>query len=117
VIHRVVTTTYILDVLSLFSVMVLRTCVLIWKNLGFGSAGNYLEAFPWSFGLKLASDGPSWDPVMFERLLEIKISSATFNEGSVKQCMREVAFAVPNLTDRRGSATIYPRCMDRCAGS
>jgi hypothetical protein len=47
VIHRVVTTTYMLNVLSLLSVIVLGTYVLIWKNPGFGSAGNYVEAFLW----------------------------------------------------------------------
>ncbi|HWY59690.1 MAG TPA: hypothetical protein VNZ03_34825 [Terriglobales bacterium] len=56
VVHRVVTTTYLLDLLSVATVVVAGMFVLIWKNPGFGTIGNYIEAFLWGLGLKLGSD-------------------------------------------------------------
>jgi hypothetical protein len=57
------TTTVVLGVLSLLAVVLLGIYALIWKNPGFGSAGNYIEALLWGLGLKLGGDvtklGPS----------------------------------------------------------
>jgi hypothetical protein len=77
VIHRVVATTYMLDVLSLLSVIVLGTYVLIWKNPGFGSAGNFVEAFLWGLGLKLTGDLSKLGPSDVRTAFGIKIPSAT----------------------------------------
>jgi hypothetical protein len=77
VIHRVVTTTYMLDVLSLLSVIVLGTYVLIWKNPGFGTAGNYVEAFLWGLGLKLTGDVTKLGPSDVRTAFGIKIPSAS----------------------------------------
>jgi len=62
VVHRVVTTTYLLDLLSVATVVVAGLFVLIWKNPGFGTIGNYLEAFLWGLGLKIGSDLPKLGP-------------------------------------------------------
>lgn len=56
VVHRVVATTYLLDLLSVLTVVVVGMLVLIWKNPGFGTTGNYIEAFLWGLGLKVGSD-------------------------------------------------------------
>lgn len=56
VVQRVVTTTYLLDLLSVATVVVAGLFVLIWRNPGFGTIGNYLEAFLWGLGLKIGSD-------------------------------------------------------------
>jgi hypothetical protein len=56
VVNRVVTTTYLLDLLSVATVVVAGLFVLIWKNPGFGTIGNYIEAFLWGLGLKIGSD-------------------------------------------------------------
>jgi len=56
VVHRVVATTYLLDLLSVLTVVVVGMLVLIWKNPGFGTIGNYIEAFLWGIGLKVGSD-------------------------------------------------------------
>jgi hypothetical protein len=56
VVQRVVTTTYLLDLLSVVTVVVAGMLVLIWKNPGFGTVGNYIEAFLWGLGLKIGSD-------------------------------------------------------------
>jgi hypothetical protein len=58
----VVTTTYLLDLLSVATVVVAGLFVLIWKNPGFGTIGNYLEAFLWGLGLKIGSDLPKLGP-------------------------------------------------------
>jgi hypothetical protein len=54
--HRIVFTAYLLDILSFLTVVVLGVYILIWKNPGFGSAGNLIEAFFWGLGLKLGTD-------------------------------------------------------------
>jgi hypothetical protein len=56
VVHRVVATTYLLDLLSVLTVVVVGMLVLIWKNPGFGTIGNYIEAFLWGLGFKVGSD-------------------------------------------------------------
>jgi hypothetical protein len=56
IVQRVVTTTYLLDLLSVATVVVAGMLVLIWKNPGFGTIGNYIEAFLWGLGLKIGSD-------------------------------------------------------------
>jgi hypothetical protein len=56
VVHRVVATAYLLDLLSVLTVVVVGILVLIWKNPGFGTIGNYIEAFLWGLGLKVGSD-------------------------------------------------------------
>ena len=56
VVHRIVGTTHVLDIISLLTVLVLGLYVLIWKNPGFGTPGNYVEAFLWGLGLKLGTD-------------------------------------------------------------
>ena len=56
VVHQVKATTVALDMISFATVVLLGTYVLIWKNPGFGSVGNYIEAFLWGLGLKLGGD-------------------------------------------------------------
>jgi hypothetical protein len=51
IVHRVIATTQPLDVLSVLRVTVVGLYVLIWKNPGFGTMGNYIEAFLWGLGL------------------------------------------------------------------
>jgi hypothetical protein len=56
VVHRVVATTYVLDLLSIAVVIVVGVYVLLWKNPGFGTIGNYIESFVWGLGLKGGAD-------------------------------------------------------------
>lgn len=56
IVHRVVATTHLLDVLSIVTVVVVGIYILIWKNPGFGTTGNYLGAFLWGLGLKIGGD-------------------------------------------------------------
>lgn len=56
IVHRLVTTTYVLDFVSVLTVIAAGMLLIIWKNPGFGTMGNYIEAFLWGLGLKLGSD-------------------------------------------------------------
>jgi hypothetical protein len=73
VVHRVVFTTQLLDILSYLTVVVLGVYILIWKNPGFGSAGNLLEAFFWGLGLKLGTDAARLGPSDVRATFGIKI--------------------------------------------
>jgi len=76
VVNRVVTTTYLLDLLSVTTVVVVGMFVLIWKNPGFGTIGNYIEAFLWGLGLKIGSDLTKLGPNDVRTAYGIKIPSA-----------------------------------------
>jgi hypothetical protein len=76
VVHRVVFTTYLLDAISFLTVVLLGVYVLIWKNPGFGSVGNLLEAFFWGLGLKLGTDVARLGPSDVRTAIGIKIPSA-----------------------------------------
>jgi hypothetical protein len=56
IVHRLVATTYVLDFVSLLTILAAGMLLVIWKNPGFGTMGNYIEAFLWGLGLKLGSD-------------------------------------------------------------
>jgi hypothetical protein len=77
IIHQVKTTTVVLDVISFLTVVVLGTYVLIWKNPGFGSAGNYIEALLWGLGLKLGGDVTKLGPSDVRTAFGIKVPSPT----------------------------------------
>jgi hypothetical protein len=76
VIERLVATTYLLDILSIATVVVLGAYILIWKNPGFGSIGNYIEAFLWGLGLKITGDVTKLAPNDVRTAYGIKIPSA-----------------------------------------
>ena len=76
VVHRVVFTTYLLDAISFLTVVLLGVYVLIWKNPGFGSVGNLLEAFFWGLGLKLGTDVARLGPSDVRTAIGIKIPAA-----------------------------------------
>jgi hypothetical protein len=75
-VHRVVFTTHLLDALSFLTVVVLGVYILIWRNPGFGSVGNLLEAFFWGFGLKLGTDAARLGPSDVRTTFGIKIPAA-----------------------------------------
>jgi len=77
VIHQVKTTSVVLDVISFLAVVLLGTYVLIWKNAGFGSVGNYIEALLWGLGLKLGGDVTKLGPSDVRTAFGIKVPSAT----------------------------------------
>ncbi|HXM59648.1 MAG TPA: hypothetical protein VN950_02255 [Terriglobales bacterium] len=77
IVHRVIATTQLLDVLSVLTVTVVGLYVLIWKNAGFGTMGNYIEAFLWGLGLKLGSDLTKLGPSDVRTSIGIKTPSAT----------------------------------------
>jgi len=56
VVNLVVNTSYILDAISVAVVVGMGVYVLVWKNPGFGTVGNYIEAFLWGLGLKIGGD-------------------------------------------------------------
>ena len=55
-VRQVKTTTIALDLISFVTVILLGTYVLIWKNPGYGTIGNYIEALLWGIGLKFGGD-------------------------------------------------------------
>lgn len=77
VIHQMKTGTVVLDVISFLTVVVLGIYVLIWKNPGFGSVGNYIEAFLWGLGLKLGGDVTKLGPSDVRTAFGIKVPSST----------------------------------------
>ena len=56
VVHRVVRATALLDVASIVAIVFAGMYLLIWKNPGFGSAGDLFVAFFWGLGLKIGAD-------------------------------------------------------------
>ena len=76
VVQRVLSTTYWLDAVSLVVVIVLGVYTLIWKNPGFGSVGDLIEAFFWGLGLKLGTDAARLGATDVRTTLGIKIPSA-----------------------------------------
>jgi hypothetical protein len=77
IVHRVIATTQLLDVLSVLTVTVVGLYVLIWKNAGFGTMGNYIEAFLWGLGLKLGSDLTKLGPGEIRTAVGIKTPTLT----------------------------------------
>jgi hypothetical protein len=77
IVHRVIATTQLLDVLSVLTVTVVGLYVLIWKNAGFGTMGNYIEAFLWGLGLKLGSDLTKLGPAEIRTAVGIKTPTLT----------------------------------------
>lgn len=77
IVHRLIATTQLLDVLSVLTVTVVGVYVLIWKNPGFGTMGNYIEAFLWGLGLKLGSDLTKLGPGDVRTAVGIKTPSLT----------------------------------------
>jgi hypothetical protein len=75
IVHQVKTTSVMLDVISLLAVVLLGIYVLIWKNPGFGSSGNYIEALLWGFGLKLGGDVTKLGPSDVRTAFGIKVPS------------------------------------------
>jgi hypothetical protein len=76
VVHRIVFTTHLLDAVSFLTVVLLGVYILIWKNPGFGSMGNLLEAFFWGLGLKLGTDAARLGPSDVRTAFGIKIPAA-----------------------------------------
>jgi hypothetical protein len=58
-------------------VVLLGVYVMIWKNPGFGSIGNYIEAFFWGLGLKLGSDVTKLGPSDVRTTFGIKVPPAS----------------------------------------
>jgi hypothetical protein len=77
IVHQIKTTTGMLDVISLATVVVLGVYVLIWKNPGFGSPGNYIEALLWGLGLKLGTDVTKLGPSDVRTAFGVKVPSPT----------------------------------------
>jgi hypothetical protein len=77
IVHRVIATTQLLDILSVLTVTLVGLYVLIWKNPGFGTMGNYIEAFLWGLGLKLGSDLTKLGPGDVRTAVGIKTPSST----------------------------------------
>jgi hypothetical protein len=76
VVHRVVFTTHLLDAISFLTVVVLGVYIMIWKNPGFGSFGNLIEAFFWGLGVKLGTDVARLGPSDVRTAIGIRIPSA-----------------------------------------
>ena len=75
VVHRIVFTTHLLDVISFLTVVILGVYILIWRNPGFGSVGNLIEAFMWGLGVKLGTDVARLGPSDVRNAIAIKIPS------------------------------------------
>jgi hypothetical protein len=76
IVHQIKTTSLMLEVISLTTVVVLGVYVLIWKNPGFGSPGNYIEALLWGLGLKLGGDVTKLGPSDVRTAFGIKVPAA-----------------------------------------
>lgn len=76
VIHQVKTTTIMLEAISILTVVLLGIYILIWKNPGFGSVGNCMEALFWGLGLKLGGDLTKLGPSDVRRAFGIKVPAA-----------------------------------------
>jgi hypothetical protein len=73
--HRVVRSTQWLDLLSGLTVVLLGVYVLIWKDAGYGSFGDYLMAFLWGLGLKMGGDVTKLAPTDVRTAFGIKVPS------------------------------------------
>lgn len=76
VVHQVKTTTVVLEVISFLTVVLLGIYMLIWRNPGFGSVGNYMEALFWGLSLKLGGDVTKLGPSDVRTAFGIKVPAA-----------------------------------------
>lgn len=76
IVHRVLFSTYLLDIVSVLTVVTLGVYALICKNPGFGSPADLLVAFFWGLGLKLGTDASKLGPGDVRTAYNIKIPSA-----------------------------------------
>jgi hypothetical protein len=77
IVHRVLFSTYLLDLVSVVTVVTLGVYVLIAKNPGFGSTLDFLTAFFWGLGLKLGTDAARLGPGDVRNAFGIKIPATT----------------------------------------
>ena len=75
-VRQVKTTTVALDLISFVTVILLGTYVLIWKNPGYGTVGNYIEALLWGLGLKFGGDVTKLGPSDVRTAFGIKMPSS-----------------------------------------
>jgi hypothetical protein len=75
-VQRLIRATHWLDFVSIALVVLVGMYVVIWKNPGFGNAGDFLVAFGWGLGLKFGTDTARLTPGEIRTTLGIKIPSA-----------------------------------------
>ncbi len=75
VVQRLARATYWLDAISIVVVVMLGMYVLVWKNPGFGTLGDFFVAFGWGVGLKFGTDAARLAPLDVRTTLGVKIPS------------------------------------------
>jgi hypothetical protein len=77
IVHRVLFSTYLLDLVAIATIVALGVFVLIVRNLGYGSPSDLMIAFFWGLGLKLGTDAARLGPGDVRNAFAIKIPAAT----------------------------------------
>ena len=77
IVHRVLFSTYLLDLVAIATIVALGVFVLIVRNLGYGSPSDLMTAFFWGLGLKLGTDAARLGPGDVRNAFAIKIPTTT----------------------------------------
>ena len=77
IVHRVLFSTYLLDLVAIATIVALGVFVLIVRNPGYGSPSDLMIAFFWGLGLKLGTDAARLGPGDVRNAFAIKIPATT----------------------------------------